>query len=502
LRSLIAGLPSFSEAQRKEAQAWMDDLAWTLDNEPIRLFTPNPAQAKFIAEIAREGRFIVINAGGNGSGKTYGLIAILAAFVWPSLAPECFAAPIFQAFPYPKRIWIVSNPGELGMTGAIQSSIDELWPKARFTTSKNGRQYNSVFRSDTGWEIELKSTEQSITEFRGANVGIVALNEPIPEDIYRECLARLRRGGIMPGAMTSLDDEPWIVDGILDKHDGKDYRILYGGVEENCRDHTPGGTLAHAQIERILSKYPADEQEARRTGKPLSLSGRVFKHFDHAVHVLPNEVRPPAGSAVYQVVDPAGGKPFAVIYAYVDASGTVTIFDEWPNFEFFGAKDPNLDIDGYVDLFKSKEVGFTVQTRILDRHFGNNKYKPGSPTLRQDFGSRDLDFANSYDVGDIDVEVKTGILKVTEYLAYDKTKPLDSVNRPRLYVSPNCKNTIESLSKWTWDPKSLLGSRTKPKDNHFKDFCDCVRYLAMASPAIEAPSGWTPSGGPHYGVGT
>lgn len=468
----------------------------------MRYFQPNPAQARFINEIGRDGAFIVINAGGNGSGKTYGLIAILGAFIWPAIAAPCFSYPIFQNFPHPKKIWIVSNPGELGSTGAIQSSIDELWPKAKFTTSKNGRQYNSVFRSDTGWEIELKSTEQNITEFRGANVGIIAINEPIPEDTYRECLARLRRGGIMPGAMTSLDDEPWIVDGILDKHDGKDYRIIYGGVEDNCKDHTPGGTLAHDQIERILSKYPEDEQQARRTGKPLSLSGRVWKQFDYGIHILKDEVRPPEGSVVYQVIDPAAGKPFAMIYAYLNSGGDLTIFDEWPNYSFFGAKDPGLNVKGYLEVFKGKEVGFKVQTRIMDRHYGNNRHTPGSLTLRQEFSEPglDLDFQNSYDIGDIDAEVKTGIIKVADYLAYNNTLPIDSVNHPRLTISPNCKNTIESISKWTWDTKSLLGSRTRAKDNHYKDFCDCVRYLVMSNPEIEVVRPWNNSGTTRHGV--
>ena len=471
-----------------------------LKDEPLRYFNPNPAQKRFIDEIGREGAFIVINAGGNGSGKTYGLIAILGAFIWPGLAPACFGYPIFQKFPYPKKIWVVSNPGELGLTGAIQSSIDSLWPKKKYTGVKNGRQYNSLFRSDTGWEVELKSTEQSITEFRGANVGVVAVNEPIPEDIYRECLARLRLGGIMPGAMTSLDEQPWIVDGILDKHDGNDYRIMYGGVEANCLDHTPGGTLSHDQIERILSKYPEDEQQARRTGKPLSLSGRVFKNFNNSFHVLKDEVRPPQGSAVYQVIDPAAGKPFAIQYAYVDGGGSLVIFDEWPNTTFFGAKDPGLNVQGYVDIFKLKEIGFKVKTRIMDRHYGNNRHTPGALTLRQEFGALGLNFINSYDIGDIDAEVKTGIIKVNDYLSWNKELPIDSVNHPRLRISPNCKNTIDSLTRWTWDVKSLAGSRTRAVDNHFKDFCDCTRYLVMSNPMIETPSSWVPSRTAHYGV--
>lgn len=435
-----------------------------------------------------------MNAGGNGSGKTYGLIAILGAFIWPGLAPDCFSAPIFRDNKFPKRIWIVSNPGELGMTGAIQSSIDELWPKKKYTASKNGRQYNSVFRSDTGWEIELKSTEQSITEFRGANVGLVALNEPLPEDIFRETLARTRRGGLIIGAMTSLDDQPWIVDGLLEKHNGKDYRIVYGGVEDNCKDHTPGGTLSHEIIERILSKYPEDEQEARRTGKPLSLSGRIFKTFDRAVHVIP-ECRPPADTAVYMSVDPAGGKPFACVWAYADAGGNVTIFDEWPNYEFFNAKDPGLTIGDYADIFRTKEAGLSVVVRILDRHYGNTRHKPGATTLREDFGVHGFDFVDSYSVGEDKPEVQTGILRVMDYLRYDKTKTIDGANKPMLHITANCRNTIESLSRWTRDPKTL-----KPKDDHYKDFSDVTRYLVMSRPVYEPEREWKEPIGPHFGV--
>lgn len=415
--------------------------------------------------------------------------------MWPSLAAECFASPTFKDYKFPKRIWIVSNPSELGKTGAIQPAIDELWPKKKFTSEKDGHGYPSLFHTDTEWEVALKSTEQAVKEFRGASVGIIAINEPLPEDIYNECIARTRKGGYVIGAMTSLDDEPWIVDGILEKHDGKDYRIVYGNAEENCKDHTPGGTLSHEHIERILSKYPEDEQEARRTGKPLSLSGRIFKSFDRAIHVAKAEIRPPDDCAVYQVIDPAGGKPFAIQWAFVDRGGNLTIFDEWPNTPFFGAKDPGLTLKDYAEMFKIKEAGLKVQTRILDRHYGNTHHKPGAMTIKEEFAELGLDFQDSYSVGEDKPEVQTGILKMGDYLSWNKDKPMDSVNHPRLTISPNCKNTIESMAKWTRDPKTL-----KPKDNHFKDFCDCGRYLVMANPEVEVQRSWSGGTKPYYGV--
>ena len=135
----------------------------------------------------------------------------------------------------------------------------------------------------------------------------------------------------------------------------------------------------------------------------------------------------------------------------------------------------------------------------MDRRYGNTSHKPGSLTLREDFAQapHNIEFMNSYQVGDDKPEVQTGILKVLDYLHYDKAKDLDAINRPKLYITANCRNTIESVQKWSRDPKTL-----KPKDDHYKDFSDCLRYLTMANPAVEVASTWTPQRSAFYGVGT
>lgn len=472
-------------------------------HERIRFVKPNPAQARFIAEIARPGAFIVINAGGNGSGKTFGLILTIGAILWPALASKHFDAPIFQKWPYPKKLWIISNPAELGETGAIQSAIDELWPKHKYVATRGGKLYNSIFRSDTGFVVELKSIEQDEREFRGANVGGIFPNEPLPENIYRESLARLRKGGICAGALTSLNDHPWLVDGLLNRHNGSDIRILFGGVEENCKDHTPGGTLPHEQIERILAQYPADEQEARRTGKPLSLSGRIYKTWEPSVHVLPADHPIPGDVTHYQATDPAGGKPMFTVWAYIDAAGKIVIYDESPEYEFHGAKDEGWGVADYIRHWRVKEEGRRIERRIIDRHFSNSQFTPGSPTLRQQFADSDalskhgvqpLELENSYQVAADLQEVETGILKVKDLLAYDKTKNVDATNCPHLYVTANCKNTIKAFNTWGRDPKT-----GKPLE-YMKDPMDAVRYLVNADLEHIVERIWTPTQRPSYGV--
>lgn len=435
---------------------------------------------------------------GNGWGKSELLAAILTVAFWPMMAPDSMKVPMLMDWTYPKVARIYSTPAELKANGSLQIAIEKLFPKGRYTATKGDYNYLSLFVADTGWTLDLFSYERPAKEAAGPNIGLQLFNEPPPQDLYTEALARTRAGGIILFGGTSLDDNPWIVGDVFDKADGKAIRMRYGNSCENCKEHGINGNLEHKRIMAILDQIrdPA-EREARFSGKPLSLSGRIFRTFDDKVHVIPAIEKVPAGVGVYQVVDPAGGKPFAVIYAYVDATGSLTVFDEWPNEQFVGMKDPGLDIQGYADIFRIKEAGFKVQARVMDRRYGNTSHKPGSKTLREDFSEppHNLEFMNSYSVGADKEEVQTGILKVLEYLHYDKTKPIDSVNRPRLYITANCRNTIESISKWTRDPKTL-----KPKDDHFKDFSDCLRYLTMSNPEIEVASTWVQHGGAHFGV--
>ena len=464
------------------------------EHEKLRYFAPNKAQQRWIDDISKPGLFISVNAAGNGSGKTYGIIAILGAFIWPDIAPKCLQAEIFKKFRGPRRARLISTPKELEQIGSIQTTIEALWPRDRYVADKKGKSFFSQFSSSSGWLIDCMSFEQSQTEFAGPNVGVLVINEPPPEPIYKESLARLRNNGICLMSFTSLNENTWVVDGLLSKANGKDIRVVYGDIEDNCIEHGENGVLEHAQIEKILNQYDPDEREARKTGKPLRFSGRVFKTFDRNIHVTREDTAPGDDCSHFMVVDPAIGKPLAVIWAAVDKAGVITIYDEWPEFQFQGAKDSNMTVSDYAELFKAREVGRRIETRIIDRHFANVRRTVGGLTLKQEFGERGIEFIDSYKM-DPSVEVETGILKVKEYLRYDTTKPIDALNRPRLQISPRCTNVIASMERWSRDPKT-----GKPQED-YKDFADCARYLVEASPEITEASKWEVGRKAFYGVG-
>lgn len=495
LRQLLLRLPSLSEAERERAAALVQRIKWTKENEALRFFVPHGGQLEFIREIEREGAFIVISGAGNGWGKSEIIAAIFAAIMWPMLAPPAMAN-LGKDWKHPKRARIYSMPAELDEIGSLQTAIKRLFPVGRYTAHKGRYNYPSVFVTDTGWVLDLFSYERDASEAAGPNIGLQAWNEPPPEALAKESIARSRAGGIILGGFTSLLENIWVVDGLLSKHDGKDIRVRYGSSCENCRQHGVNGNLDHVQIERILAQYDPDEREARFTGKPLSLSGSIFKTFSREVHVKDYPLPSAETHKFYQVVDPAIGKPLAVIYAWADATGRVHIFDEHPaDIDFEGAKDFGWGVKDYAKAFKALEDGTLAGReldRILDRHFGNQRRTIGGPTLKQEFAAEGITFRDSYQMEE---EVETGILKVKDYLRYDKSKPLDNLNFPRLTVAPKCLNTIKALERWGRDPKTY-----KPREE-YKDFADVVRYLVMDEPKWEAPRDWGNRHIARYGVG-
>lgn len=469
------------------------ELARRERDEKIRYFVLHGGQRELLAEICRPGAYIVGAGAGNGWGKSKFVVAFLAAVCFPEMAPAAFTEhELVREWPYPKRARIISTPKEVEEIGSIQTAILELFPDGRYTPKTKGKHYPSQFKTDTGWKIDVMTYEQEVGEFAGPDIGLQIFNEPMPEGIWKESLMRSRAGGIILFAMTSLYENPWVVDGILGKANGKDMRVRYGSSEENCKQHGDCGHLEHDHIDKILSHYDPDEREARLTGKPLSMSGRIFKTFDRSIHVAAEEFEPPEGGVtIGMAVDPAIAKPLAILWRYVDSAGVLNYYDEYPEVAFEGAKDSNLTVIDYAQIIKSKEKGRAVESRILDRHFGAARRSMGGKTLKEEFSDAGLDFSDSYSM---DEEVETGISKIKEMLRYDTSKPIDTLNRPRIRISPKCHNLIVALERWGRNPAT-----GKPQDA-YKDFIDVLRYDVMSNPEIDTGSNWKHGRKPFYGV--
>lgn len=491
---------SLSPDQQSKALAWVKEVEMSRLTNPMLFLVPNGAQEKAIAEVGNLENFITVLSFANGVGKTSIVFAILAAIQWGA-PTSAFDHKLYREYPsrWPKRVRIVTESELVSDMGPIQTEAAKWWPKGRYSWTKGGKQYNKFFYTDTGFFGEVMTNEQALKEFEGKTNAINVFVEPPPKLIFNACIARQRMGGLNIMDMTPLTSSAWVKDDIIDKAqivtDGKTVGksfCISADIEENCQEHGKNGQLKHEDIQQIISRYDPDEIEARAHGKFVHLSGRVLKNFDRNVHVREFEI-PDSGVSHGMVVDPAIGKPLAILWRFVDAAKVLHYYDESPEFEFHNAKDSNLGVADYVSIIKAKEEGRRMDSRILDRHFGNARRTLGGLTLRQEFAEAGLDFEDSYTM-DPAAEIESGVLAMKAVLKYDKTKPVDALNRPRIVIHPRCINLIAALERWSRDPKT-----GKTKDE-YKDFVDCFRYDVMSDPQIDMAQAWGTGQKPFYGV--
>lgn len=455
--------------------AIIQEMEYRRNENGCRYFEPNGAQEKSIKLVGSNPPVAIFSAA-NGIGKTTDMANILANIIW---GPQnrYFDYPIFRNWPYPKRLRFVTDPKLVEEIGPLHSEIKKWWPRGKYEAIKGGKNYFSQYKTKNGFLLDVMSYDQDLKQFEGVTLGGVFFDEPPVKAIWNASLARLRMGGIAFVFMTPLTQAAWFFDEVVPRHPE---HIVYGDIEDNCKTHGVRGQLEHENIQRMVSEMDPEEVEARAHGKAMYLQGLVFKNFEPSIHILDQHFTVPSGAQVWQIVDPHGDKPFACIWGFCDRTGTLFQVDEWPNEDFYKMHGCTLGIQDYKRIFAQKEQGWNVTKRIMDRHFSEVRTVHTRATLREEFAKVGLNYEISYH-GGVE-EVHSGVVRVRDFLSYNPEKPIDSLNRPKYYVSPKCTNTIKSFQRWSVDPK------TGDYKDEFKDYMDCVRYWAMGNPRHSAPA--------------
>jgi phage terminase large subunit-like protein len=456
--------------EREQAQQVID---WATDNWRIALFEPNCPQERAINLVGDAAGMVSILSTANGVGKTSLVVNLIGNLIW-SPQTAWFDKPLFRNWPHPKRVRYVTDPKLVEEIGPFHSEIEKCWPKGQWTATKGRHTYYSQYFAN-GWIVDVMTYEQARKDFEGGNIGLIICDEPPPRSIWHACITRLRLGGLIMVLMTPLTEAAWFFDEVLPRHQD---RIIYATMEDVCKQHSVRGHLDHDQIQRMIEEMDPDEVEARAYGKAMYLKGLIFKTFDSNIHVSKNPLSVPPNAQIWQTVDPHVDKPFACIWGYPTFDGRFIQVAEWPREDFYRMRGSSLGLEEYKKIFLAIEQGWTVKRRIIDRHFADTRTIQTKRTLREDFQKIGITFEPSYAASE---EVETGILKVRSWLNYNPKKAIDTLNRPKYLVDPRCVNTIKGFQRWSFDPKS-----NEPQEA-YKDFMDCVRYMAMADPRISQP---------------
>lgn len=240
---------------------------------------------------------------------------------------------------------------------------------------------------------------------------------------------------------------------------------------------------------------PRDEILARAYGIPTKSVTSVFPGFNKEVNVIPHEKLPwlqpqkkdkrgdpiPYKVTRYMAIDPAGSKSWFMLWVAIDAMGTWWVYDEWPDNDDWalpgntaegkpgpaqrGQKKGILD---YIEIMKDKERGDEIAERFIDPRAGASEKQidEGATNIIMDLARHDITVIPA-----AGIDIESGLQLINNLLAWDETKPKDSLNSPKIYFSDRCQNMIQAMSEY-----SLEGGRGCA----WKDPADCLRYLAIS----------------------
>jgi hypothetical protein len=247
----------------------------------------------------------------------------------------------------------------------------------------------------------------------------------------------------------------------------------------HSKDNAFGG---YDRIKETLKGRSREEILIRAYGVPMKSHATKFPKFNKIVNVVEPDKIPTRNITRYHVIDPAGSKNWFMCWIAVDESSTMWVYREWPGVDVGdwaewrggkwmpgeGAKGQGYGIRDYVELIEQIEGEDEIFERLIDPRLGAAKYQvqDGSSSIIED-----LNDAGMVCIPAPGLDIDDGLQALIGKMAWDTTKPLDSVNRPHFYISSDCENIIQALSEYTGE-----GGLKEA----WKDAIDVLRYAAIA----------------------
>ena len=456
-------------------------------------FMPHDAQALYMMSTAQE----TLLFGGNQCGKTDAAVVhacMLATGEYPDWYPE--SAKIDT----PNRGRFCGPDLKNWVSEILEPKFKRWLPESYIKDFKKSPQTKSldqiVFKN--GSVIDIMSYQQDQISFESWTGNWAKFDEPPKREQYIATIRGLAAlNGRVSLTLTPLS-EPWIFQ-LVDacktslNFGSKTYwegnrtvglggrkkfkvsaRIIHAVTDDNLIHPNWLGKMTGGMSEEGLATFDAtlteEERQVRRYGRFVHLQGLVYKEFDDAVHIIDDDAVPAIGT-IYQTLDPADNKPHAVAWYKVDPMGRIyCVYDE--------AIDGNLN--QLAERIRQIETDrhFNVDTRIIDPNKGRTPTSVTRCTWQDELADRGL-----YMEVDVNDDIALGHQKVRGLLAYDKNKPIDDKNQPKLYFTRyGAKNTIFGIRNYIYDEHVNKdkhdGRKDKPRDK-YKDFPDCLRYLCV-----------------------
>lgn len=256
------------------------------------------------------------------------------------------------------------------------------------------------------------------------------------------------------------------------------------------------------RMAKELSSKTDYEKKIRAYGWAQALVGSQFPQFSDS-HIVKEEEVPKEGTN-YLAVDPAGARNWFMLWARVCPQGHVYIYREFPDISYgewaLASEDPDgregpaqrsgagRGLDEYKALISELEGEEEISERYIDPRAGATQaigHQGGTSLIELlGLGEQPMHFRPS-----AGIKIEQGIAIINDWLSYDTSQPISSINQPRLFISEKCQNLIYSLREWTGQD----GEKGCTKDP-----IDTLRYIAVMDPIHLDKQTFRPVGGGSY----
>ena len=448
-----------SRQEREQALAAQELLKRHLE-EKIRFYKPcSPKHIGFHSS-NKPLRFVF---GANRTGKSIaGLIELVMR--------ACLAKHPFTGQPNPTngyyRIATDSfKKAEQHIIPLLKEWVPRKWLRGGSWESAYSDRYHMLHGAN-GTVIDILTYDQAYGAAESVALDGMWADEEMPESFFAGSLPRLvSRKGRLWLTVTPLHNMTWAMK-YWNKTGDQDVDVFKFGFDDNPY-------LSKEGIATLVANCPEHEKAARLNGEFLEFQGLIYKELDNKVHFIDRDVQPEPYSPVICAVDPHQRKGTFVTWAFVDPHDSVTFFDE-------------LHIKGTVDeaikAIQAKEAGHRARTQLRIIDPAANKQVSGygaDHTTLDEFASKGMGFTLADNSG-------AGYNVVHEFLQYDKSRPVDSLNRPNCYFTRGAMETWRTMSNLMWDEYKFGRNNRDPKEtvkDFEKDFPDCVRYTLAIRPS-------------------
>lgn len=439
--------------------------------DPLSYFRPTRPQSKFLDDKSK----IKMLLGGNQVGKTAAACALLLY--------HCLGRhPNLKTDPPPIEAILITHSHQQSVI--IQEKLYSMTPKyeldpsCEFVRGKGFRGVNPLVKFKNGSIIRIKTANQGLG-LASATANLICIDEPVPMDVFNECLARTLRGGAggTRGTLAITMTPVGGVDVSYIEEMVKSNKISCTKACLTVEDTTPKGLqplLSENQIKEITDSFLPIDREARINGSfHVAPVGIIFTHFD-PVSMITDRPVPSGGDYKFAIGIDHGSAPNSQVAVLICVD----------------VKDPNLPrlyvLDEYTAGESTPEALASHILAMLDRNqispnmcewIGDGEHN--ASRSRDGYKMSNLLLMRGFEaVLRLPHKTLPFVIRRAQkrrHSVYFGASMLSAIMaRKHFFIHPNCKQLIKSIQNWTM--KRDQSARSRDPYGHS---IDALRYASL-----------------------